>query len=189
MKIWLKCLNLFLKMTILSLIQMWNFRNSSHHMRVYIWTRWRISCSKMNKFSLGFGSGTLMIFFSFGQPVKKNLMCFWNDSAIAIPNLKFTHEPFREEINFLDELIMVNWSPVTTANLLMAISTFTLSHVNLVTENLQLFLVKLWEWEEFVLRKVIALLMLETWRTGSRKEAIQRTWLTSKQKRYLKVLH
>ena len=31
--------------------------------------------------------------------------------------------------------------------------------------------------------------MLETLRTGSRKEAIQKTWLTSKQKRYLKVLH
>ena len=55
-----------------------------HHMRVYIWTTWRISFSKMNKFSLGFGSGTWMIFFSLGQPVKKNLMTFWNDSTISI---------------------------------------------------------------------------------------------------------
>ena len=42
-------------------------------------TTWRISSSKMNKFSPGFGSGTLMIVFSFGQPVKKNLMIFRND--------------------------------------------------------------------------------------------------------------
>ena len=34
------------------------------------------------------------------------------------------------------ELIMVNLSPISTANLLMAISTFTLSHVILVTQNL-----------------------------------------------------
>ena len=61
------------------------YGNLPHHMRVYIWTTWRISFSKMNKFSLGFGSGTLMIFFSFGQPVKKNLMIFWNDSTIFIP--------------------------------------------------------------------------------------------------------
>ena len=60
-------------------------RNSAYHIRIYIWTTWKISFSKMNKFSLGFGSGTLMIFFSFGQPVKKNLMIFWNDSTIFIP--------------------------------------------------------------------------------------------------------
>ena len=50
---------------------------------VYIWTTWRISFSKLNKFSLGFGSGTL-IFFSLRQPVKKNLMIFWSDSIIFI---------------------------------------------------------------------------------------------------------
>ena len=41
------------------------------------------------------------------------------------------------------ELIMVSLSPVSTANLLMAISTFPLSHVTLVTQSLQLFLVRL----------------------------------------------
>ena len=51
-------------------------QNSLHHMRVYIWTTLRISFSKRNIFSLGFSSGTLIIFFSFGQPVKKNLMIF-----------------------------------------------------------------------------------------------------------------
>ena len=55
-----------------------------HHMRVNIWTTWRISFSKMNKSNLGFSSGTLIIFFSFGQPVKKNLMIFWNHSTIFI---------------------------------------------------------------------------------------------------------
>ena len=50
----------------------------------YIWTTLRISFSKMNKFSLGFGSGTLMIFFSFEQPVKKYFMIFWNGSTTFI---------------------------------------------------------------------------------------------------------
>ena len=51
-------------------------------------------------------------------------------------------------------LIMVNLPAISTANLLKAISTFTLSHVILVTQNLQLFLVTLWEWQKLVLRKV-----------------------------------
>ena len=53
-------------------------------MRAHIWTTSTISFSKINKFSLGSGSGTLMIFFSFGQPMKKNLMIFWNDSTVFI---------------------------------------------------------------------------------------------------------
>ena len=53
------------------------------------------------------------------------------------------------------ELIMVDLSPISTVNLLIAISTFTLNHVTLVTQNLQLFLVSVWKWKEFVLRKVI----------------------------------
>ena len=81
LKIWLKRLNLFLKTTCET---MWNIicleqllvRNLLHHMRVYIWTTWRISLSKMNKFSLGSGSGTVMIFFSFGQLVKKTWWFF-----------------------------------------------------------------------------------------------------------------
>ena len=34
--------------------------------------------SVCQKFSLGYGSGTLLIFFTFGQLVKKNLMISWN---------------------------------------------------------------------------------------------------------------
>ena len=60
-------------------------RNLPHHMRVHISTTRTISFSKMSKFSFGFGSSKLMIFFSFGQPVKKNLMIFWNDSTVFIP--------------------------------------------------------------------------------------------------------
>ena len=41
----------------------------------------------------------------------------------------------------------------------MAISTFILSHFSVVTQNLQLFLVRLLEREEFVLPEVILLLM------------------------------
>ena len=52
------------------------------YMLLYIWISWRISFSKMNKFSLAFGSGTNMIFFSFGQLVKKNLMIFQNDASV-----------------------------------------------------------------------------------------------------------
>ena len=47
------------------------------------------------------------------------------------PGLKFIHERSREEVNFLMlllEFIMVKVSPFSTANLQMAISTFTLSH-------------------------------------------------------------
>ena len=63
---------------------MWNIkyleqllvRNSPHRMRVHIWATWRISVSKMNKFSFGFASGTLMIYIFFWWPVEKNLMIF-----------------------------------------------------------------------------------------------------------------
>ena len=43
------------------------------------------------------------------------------------------------------ELFMVNLSPISTVNLLPAISTFNLNHFTLVTQNLQLFLVRLSE--------------------------------------------
>ena len=86
------------------------------------------------------------------------------------------------------ELIMMNLSPISIVNLLTAISTFTLNHVTLAKQNLQSLLVRLWEGEESVLRKVILLPILEILRTGSRKEDIQRIWLTRKQKGHLKVL-
>ena len=46
--------------------------------------------------------------FSFGQPVKKNLMIFLERLNNFHPNLKFTHERSREEINFLDVTVRVN---------------------------------------------------------------------------------
>ena len=57
------------------------------------------------------------------------------------------------------ELNKENRSSISTAILQMAISTFTLSHATLVTQNLQLFLVRLWDWKEFVIREVVLLLM------------------------------
>ena len=39
---------------------------------------------------------------------EKELDVFLELLSNCLPNLKFAHEPFREEINFLDELIMVN---------------------------------------------------------------------------------
>ena len=76
-------------------------------MRVYIWTTWRNSFLKMNKISLGFGSGTLLTFFSFGQP-EKELDDFLKRLNNFYPNLKFTCERSREEINFLDVTVRVN---------------------------------------------------------------------------------
>ena len=62
----------------------------------------------MTKFSLGLSSGTLMIFFSFGQPVKKKLMIFLERLQPDFhPNLKFTQRS-REEISFLDVTVRVN---------------------------------------------------------------------------------
>ena len=54
----------------------------------------------------------------------------------------------RKSISLMLELIMVNLSPISTVNLLMAISTFTLNHVTLVTQNFKLFLVRLSEKNE-----------------------------------------
>ena len=51
------------------------------------------------------------------------------------PNLKFTHKHSREKTVML-ELIKMNLSLISTANLQMAISTFILSHVTLVTQNI-----------------------------------------------------
>ena len=39
---------------------------------------------------------------------EKELDVFLERLSNCHPNLKFAHKPFREEINFLDELIMVN---------------------------------------------------------------------------------
>ena len=62
------------------------------------------------------------------------------------PNLKFAVSILERKsisLMLLLELIMVNLSLISTANLLMAINTFTLSHVTIVTQNFQLFLVRL----------------------------------------------
>ena len=60
---------------------------ASPYIYIYGWTTWRISFSKMNKFSLGFGSGTLILF-SFGQPVKKN-MIFWNGIKATATDMRY----------------------------------------------------------------------------------------------------
>ena len=197
LKIWLKWLNSFLKITILSWTQLWNIKyleqlfapNSSHHMHLYIWTTWWISFSKIQ---LRIWFRCIDDIFFIWTASEKELDDFLERLNNFHSNIKVTHEPSKEEINFLMlllELIMVNLSPVSTANPLMAINTFTFSDITLVAQNLQLFLVRLWEREEFLLIKVISLLMLESLRTGSKKETIQRIWSIKKQKWYLKVLH
>ena len=90
----------------------------------------------MNKITRRFGSGTLMIFLSFGQP-QKELDDFLERLNNFHPILKFTHEHSREEINFLDVTVRVNHGEFITSlycKKLMVISTFTWSHVTLVTQ-------------------------------------------------------
>ena len=53
------------------------------------------------------------------------------------PNLNFAHERSREEVNFLDVTVRVNHGEFITSlycKKLMVISTFTWSHVTLVTQ-------------------------------------------------------
>ena len=64
------------------------------------------------------------------------------------PNLKSLNMSVLERkslsLMLLLRLIKANLSPLSTANLQTTISTFTLIYVTQVTQNLQLFLVKLW---------------------------------------------
>ena len=68
----------------------------------------------MNKITRRFGSGTLMIFLSFGQP-QKELDDFLERLNNFHPILKFTHEHSREEINFLDVTVRVNHGEFITS--------------------------------------------------------------------------
>ena len=115
LSIWLKWLNFFLNLTILSLIQMWNIKyleqllelRLSHHMHVYIWPTWRISFSKMNKFSLVQFRCIVNIFFIWTAS-ESELGDFLERLNNFHPDLNFTNEPSRQEINFLDHILRVN---------------------------------------------------------------------------------
>ena len=108
------------------------------------------------------------------------------------PNLKFTHERSREEINFLDITVRFNHGEFITN--LYCKPTDGLEYLHFEschpshTKFSIIFSQALRMREEFVLRKVILLLMLESLRTGSRKKAIQRIWSIRKHKGHLKVL-
>ena len=100
--------------------------------------------SKIKNSALDFGSG-ILTFFSFGQLVKV-LDDFLERLNHFHPNSKLTHERSKEEINILNVTVRVNqgeFTSISTASLQRAISAFTLRHVTLVTQNLQLFLVRL----------------------------------------------
>ena len=140
LQIWLKWLNLFWKITILSLTQMWNMkyldqllaRNSLHHMRVYIWTTCRIRFSKNEQ---------IQPWISFRYI--DDIFFIWTSSEKELEDFlerKFIYERSSKtksiSLMLLLELIMVNLSPISPAKLPMAIITFTLNHVTLVTQNL-----------------------------------------------------
>ena len=105
------------------------------------------------------------------------------------PNLKFTHERSREEINFLDITVRFNHGEFITN--LYCKPTDGLEYLHFEschpshTKFSIIFSQALRMREEFVLRKVILLLMLESLRTGSRKKAIQRIWSIRKHKGHL----
>ena len=80
---------------------------------LYIWTTSRISFSKTNRFSLGFGSRTLMIFFIW-KAIEKELDDFLERLNNFYPNLKSAHERSREEINSLDFTVRVNYGEFMT---------------------------------------------------------------------------
>ena len=94
------------------------------------------------------------------------------------PNLKFTHERSREEINFLDVTVRVNhgefitnlYCKPTDGHQYLHFESCHPSH----TKSSIIFSQSASENEI---------------RTGSRKGAIRRIWLPTKQKRHLKVLH
>ena len=108
------------------------------------------------------------------------------------PNLKFTHEHSREEINCLDNTVRFShgefipnlYCKPTHGHEYLHFESCHPSH----TKSSIIFSHSLRMREEFVLRKVILLLMLENLRTGSRKKAIERIWSIKKQKGHLKVL-
>ena len=108
------------------------------------------------------------------------------------PNLKFTHEHerTREQINFLDVVVRVNHGEFITNLYCKPADGHQYLHFESChpshTKSSIIFSQAV---RRFVLRKVILLPILESVRTGLRKRAIRRTWLTRKQKGHLKVLH
>ena len=108
------------------------------------------------------------------------------------PNLKFTHEHerTREQINFLDVVVRVNHGEFITNLYCKPADGHQYLHFESChpshTKSSIIFSQAV---RRFVLRKVILLPILESVRTGLRKGAIRRIWLTRKQKGHLKVLH
>ena len=140
LKIWLKQLNLFLKITIIT-----NSNVKHQTSRTAIETKFTspYACIYMGYIQNQFLKNEQIqpwswfryindIFF-ISTASEKEIDNFLERLNNFHPNLKFTHERSREEINFFDVTVRVNHGEFITGNLLMAISTFTLNHVTLVT--------------------------------------------------------
>ena len=108
------------------------------------------------------------------------------------PNLKFTHERSREEINFHDVTVRVNhgefitnlYCEPTDGHQYLHFESCHPSH----TKSSIIFSQAL-RMRRICSKKSVLLPILESLRTGSRKGAIWRIWLTRKQKGHLKLLH
>ena len=115
-------------------------RNSLHHMRVYIWTTCRIRFSKNEQIQPWISFRYIDDIFFIWTSSEKELEDFLERLNNFHPNLKFIYERSSKtksiSLMLLLELIMMNLSPISPAKLPMAIITFTLNHVTLVTQNL-----------------------------------------------------
>ena len=78
-----------------------------HQMHVYIWTTWRISFSKMSKFDLVQFRCIVDTFFIWTAS-ECELGDFLERLNNFHPDLNFTHERSRQEIDFLDDTVRVN---------------------------------------------------------------------------------
>ena len=122
---------------------------------------------------------------------KKELDAFLERIINFHPNLKFTHKRSREEVNFLDVTVRVNhvefitdlYCKPTDGHQYLHYESCYPSH----TKSSIIFIQAL-RMRRNCPKKVILLSMLASLRTGSRKGAIRRIWLTIKQKRQMKVL-
>ena len=111
-------MNLTLKKTILSLIQMRNIKclehlselSLPHYMHAYIWTTLRLNFSKMIKFSLGFCSVTVLTWTA--SKLKVNFKNFYNFGTT------YLHMIVLEEKSLLLMLLLesIKWISLTACN-------------------------------------------------------------------------
>ena len=108
------------------------------------------------------------------------------------PNLKFTHERSREEISFFDVTVRVNHGEFITILYCKPTDIHHYLHFESCHPShtkSSIILSQALRIRRISPKKSDLVGVLESLRTGSRKEAIQRIWSTRRQRGHLKVLH